>query len=96
MIKADMLEKMLKANTYLISMVKLYIESGTFLFGYMTILDFVFYESCFYFANIYTDIAKKKYPIYIAYKNFFEKTDLYKNNKERIEKYSVLMPELPK
>ena len=91
-----MLEKMLKANTYLISMVKLYIESGTFLFGYMTILDFVFYESCFYFANIYTDIAKKKYPIYIAYKNFFEKTDLYKNNKERIEKYSVLMPELPK
>ena len=69
-IKAEMLEKMLKVNTYLLPTAKLYIDSGTFLFGYMTILDFVLYESCFYFANIYTDI-KKKYPIYITYKNFF-------------------------
>ena len=62
--------------------VKLYANSGTFLLGQLSILDFAFYEACFYTENLFSDIGiKKNYPIYFAYKNFFEKTDFYRKNK---------------
>ena len=55
----------------------------------------VFYESCFYFSGLFSDICKKKYPIYLTYKNFFEKTEFYLKNKDNIEKYPILMPCAP-
>ena len=73
---------------------KLYADSGTFLFHHLTVLDFIFYEHCFYFQNFLSDIApKKKYPAYFAFKNFFEKTDFYQTNIEKIESFPCVMPE---
>ena len=42
---------------------------------------------------MFGDIAKRKDPAIFAYKNFFEKTDFYKCNKQRIERYKLMMPE---
>lgn len=53
----------------------------------------MFYEKAFYFTNMFGDIAKKKFPIIFAYKNYFEKTNFYNNNKHRIQKYKLMMPE---
>lgn len=45
--------------------------------------------------NMFFDIGiKKKRPIYSAYKNFFEKTDFFLKNKDIINNYPVLIPEL--
>ena len=73
---------------------KLYADSGTFLLHNLTVLDFIFYEACFYCCNLFADIGvKKRRPVFSAFKNFFEKSDFYQKNKSKIESYSVLMPE---
>lgn len=80
-IKQEILDKYFKMKPYLLSASKLYIESGTYLIGYLTILDFMFYDECFYFTNIFAELGKKKYPTFVIYKNFFEKTEFYNQNK---------------
>lgn len=71
----------------------IYSQTGNYLFDHLTIADFLFYENCFYFSCFFDDVCRKKMPIMFAYKNFFERTDFYRKNKDQIEKFKFVIPE---
>jgi hypothetical protein len=45
---------------------------------------------------MFKEQVKKKFPILMAYKNFIEQTEFYQKNKEKIDKYPILVPHLNK
>ena len=61
----------------------MYVKSANYLYGYPTILDFIFYESCFYCANLFSEFTEEV-AVPTLYKNFFEQTDFYQSNKEKL------------
>lgn len=94
-IKEKILGELFELATWKNACTMLYADSGTFLFGHLTVLDFIFYDHCFYFQNFYRDIGvKKRFPVYFAYKNFFEKSDFFLQHSEKLQSYSIIMPEL--
>ena len=70
----------------------MYIKTAGFVFGYLTILDFIFYESCFYCVNMFSDFPEEV-AVPTLFKNFFEQLGFYQKNKEKLESYNVFMPE---
>lgn len=48
--------------------------TGNYLCGYLTILDFIFYEKCFYFVNMLTVNNEPKGELTRQYVRFFEGT----------------------
>jgi len=61
---------------------KMFESTGQYLCGYLTILDFIFYEQCFYYANMLTANKHPSDHYRKRYVEFFENTCLYKKNKE--------------
>lgn len=51
----------------------MFIKTKNFILGYLTVLDFLSYEKCFYVSN--TIMCKiPETALYVEYKNFFEET----------------------
>lgn len=71
---ADIMAAAYDRNKYCQATEKMFLKSGQYLFGYLTILDFVFYENCFYFVNMLTVNNKSKGEITKKYVSFFEST----------------------
>lgn len=68
-------------------------STGQYLCGYLTILDFIFYEQCFYYANMRTANDNPSGHIIKRYVEFFENSYLYQRNKEYLEDYKILIHE---
>lgn len=51
---ADVLTTIVQRNKYCQATEKMFMMTGNYLCGYLTILDFIFYEKCFYFVNMLT------------------------------------------
>lgn len=60
----------LKSEKYYQACFKMYVKTANFVFGYLTILDFIFYESCFYCVNMFSDFPEEV-AVPTLYKNFF-------------------------
>lgn len=80
-------------NKYCQATEKMFLKTGQYLFGYLTILDFIFYENCFYFVNMLTVKSESKGEIAKKYVGFFENTEFYLKNKENLEQYKVFVHE---
>lgn len=54
----------------------------------MTVIDFVFYEICFYIDGFYKELIEKNSEYYglIRFKNVFEKHEFFVKNKQKIQK----------
>lgn len=57
---ADVLTEILNKNKYCQATEKMFQKTQGFLCGYLTVLDFIFYEKCFYHANMLTVNSKPK------------------------------------
>lgn len=56
----DLLTAILEKNKYCLASEKMFLKTKQFLCGYLTVLDFIFYEKCFYYANMITVETKPK------------------------------------
>ncbi len=72
-------------------------KGGLFYFGYITIIDFLFFDGTFYFCNItanldfFPDVLK----FVKGFKENFEAQQWYVKKKEVLESYKVVFPEFP-
>lgn len=71
----------------------MFLKTGQFLLGYMTILDFVYYDKSFYGTNFMKCPEIPEINIAKKYLDFFESTEFYRKNEKRIKKYLVFFPE---
>ena len=68
-------------------------KSKKFVLETLTLLDFVFYETCFYICGFYQEFIVNHlyYKHFLTFKKYFEKLDFFAKNKNRIEeKYLFL------
>ncbi len=71
----------------------MYEASSQYLLGYLTLLDFFFYEKVFYGTNMLQKDDKFA-ELGIRYKKFFQSTDFYKKHAEALSKYKIFFPEM--
>ena len=74
---------------------KLYLKSNGYLFGELTVIDFIFYEGCFDFEGFLKHKMTGDKIVYKMYKKFFESTPFYLKNQDNLEQYKYLIPDVP-
>lgn len=74
---------------------KMFSKHGGFMCGYLTVIDFHYYEKAFYATNMNSDFATvPDLEIAKAYKMFFESTDFFKKHGKRLSEYKIFFPEV--
>lgn len=63
-------------------------KTGKFLCGYLTILDFIYYEKCFYFVNMLT-VKYDKGKVTSRYVAFYEQTPFFQKNKDYLNQFKL-------
>lgn len=91
---AGVLASIVAKNKYCQATEKMFIKTGKFLCGYLTILDFIYYQKCFYYVNMLTVKFPPKGEISTQYVNFYEQTPFFQKNKEFLNQYQIFMQEL--
>ena len=72
----------------------MFAKTHGFLFGQLTVLDFIFYEACFHFKGMFGSKLNEN-CITHKYIEFFECTEFYKRNMKELEEYSFTLPDIP-
>ena len=80
------LKKIIEESKFIEVCYKRILKTKKYNFDYLTIIDFLFYEICYYIEGFYKDILPKESEFYgfIKFKTLFEKQDFYVKNKERL------------
>jgi hypothetical protein len=80
------LKKIIEENRFIDVCLKRFSKTKKCLFEYLTVIDFLFYEICFYVEGFYKDLIPKESEFYafIKYKNLFEKQEFFLKNKNRL------------
>jgi len=71
---------------------KMFSQTKKYIFGYLTVLDFCYYEKSFYTMNT----ASGRFPeaaMIVAFGKYFETTDFYLKNSVKLNVYKIFLPE---
>lgn len=91
---AAVLTSILVRNKYCQATERMFLTTRQFLCGYLTILDFINYEKCFYFVNMLTVKCQPHGLIASEYVKFYEQTEFFVKNKEFLNKYKIFIEEM--
>lgn len=92
-LKEKVLDKLLKMKHFQ-ALTKVFANTRGFLFGQLTILDFIFYEACFHLMGMFGSKLNEN-CIMGKYIKFFERTTFYEKNKTKLDTYSIVLPDIP-